>query len=62
MICKRCGSGSPDRPDGLCFHCTISVELENALSEQAGKPVTLKEAGIQEGFPEWRKPTKRDLK
>ena len=54
MKCKRCGSGCPHSPDGFCFHCQIAVELEKTLGK------SLKDAGIAEGFPDWRKPTKKD--
>lgn len=56
MICKRCGSKCPHRPEGYCFHCLVAVKMEQAI----GMP--LAEAGIDEGFPEWKKPTKRDYK
>jgi len=52
MICKRCGTKCPERESGYCFHCLVSTDLEKALSEKAGKPVTLAEVGIIEGFPD----------
>lgn len=60
MICKRCGSGCPERPEGYCFHCLVTTDLEQALSEKVGKPITLSEAGVQEGFPDWQKPSRKD--
>lgn len=60
MICKRCGTRCPERPHGYCFHCQIAVNLETALSVRAGKPMTLKDAGIKEGFPDYEKPHKGD--
>jgi len=52
MICKRCGTKCPEREHGYCFHCQIATDMEKALSEKAGRPITLAEAGVIEGFPE----------
>lgn len=52
MICKRCNTKCPERPEGYCFHCLIATDMEKALSEKAGRPITLAEAGVVEGFPE----------
>ena len=54
MICSRCGTRCPPRPDGLCFHCHVAEGIEKAI----GKP--LAEAGISEGFPDYHKPKKGD--
>ena len=56
MICKRCGTGGVQRESGYCLHCQIAVDLESA----SGK--TIKEMGVDEGFPDWQKPTKKDFK
>jgi len=50
MICKRCGSECPERPEGLCFHCVVAVFIDNATG---GK---LSDGTIKEGFPDWQKP------
>ena len=55
MICKRCGSSCPQRDSGYCLHCQVATEIEKALGK------TLKEAGIGEGFPGWRKPMRKDI-
>ena len=60
MICKRCGSACPERKEGYCFHCLVATDIESALSEKAGVPVSLKEVGIGEGFPNWEKPTAKN--
>ena len=60
MICKRCGTRCPPRESGLCFHCQVTNDLERALSREVGKPITLAEAGVDEGFPDWGKPQKGD--
>jgi len=60
MICKRCGTRYHFTESGLCFHCEVATNLENAISEVKGKPVTLVEAGVSEGFPDWEKPRKDD--
>jgi hypothetical protein len=60
MICNRCGTRCPPSDSGLCFHCQVGHELQQAISQKAGKAITLAEAGIREGFPDWQKPKKRD--
>lgn len=52
MICKRCGTRCPKRETGYCFHCIVATDLEKALSEKAGRPITLAQVGIDEGFPD----------
>ena len=54
MICKRCGSSCPLREGGYCFHCKVGTDLEKRLGK------SLKDAGVDEGFPDWQKPTKAD--
>jgi len=54
MICKRCGSKCPTRQSGMCFHCQVAVDLDEATG---GK---ISDGTIKEGFPEWQKPTKYD--
>lgn len=61
MICKRCGSECPERPEGLCFHCIVAIALEKGLSEKAGHPVILLQAGVVEGFPDWTAPTRQAM-
>lgn len=56
MICSRCGSGCPTRENGMCFHCTVAVDIEKKLGR------TLKDSGVNEGFPDWKKPQKGDKK
>ncbi len=56
MICNRCGSHCPQRDEGYCLHCLIGTGMEKALGK------SLKETGIDEGFPDWQKPTKTDLR
>ena len=56
MICKRCGSECPQRPEGYCFHCLVGTGIEEALGK------SLKELGIGEGFPNWSKPKQKKLK
>lgn len=50
MICKRCGSECPERPERLCFHCVVAVFIDTATG---GK---LSDGTIKEGFPDWQKP------
>jgi len=50
MKCKRCGGDCPERPEGYCLHCLVATDLEKALGK------TLKEAGVEEGFPDWQEP------
>ena len=55
MICKRCGTGGVTRVEGFCLHCQIAVDIEKELG------CTLAEAGVDEGFPDWQKPTYKEL-
>jgi len=59
MICKRCGSDCPERPEGYCLHCLVGTDIEKALSDKVGKPITLSQAGVDEGFPDWQKPSRK---
>ena len=54
-ICRRCGTGGVTRESGYCLHCQIAIDIE-AMS---GKPI--KEMGIEEGLPDYKKPTKIEL-
>jgi len=54
MICKRCGSGCPLNPDGLCFHCRVAIYIDEGTG---GK---ISDGTIAEGFPDWEKPHKSD--
>ena len=54
MICNRCGSRCPPRESGYCLHCQIAVDIEEGIGK------SLKEAGVDEGFPDWEKPKKGD--
>lgn len=56
MICGRCGSECSERPSGYCLHCQIAVDLEEALG------VPLAQAGVQEGFPDYKKPSPAALR
>jgi hypothetical protein len=60
MICKRCGTRCPPKKEGYCFHCLVATDIERALSEKAGEDITLTQAGVIEGFPDWEKPKKAD--
>jgi len=54
MICKRCGGACPERESGYCFHCQVSVDLDEATG---GK---ISDSTIKEGNPDWQKPHKGD--
>ncbi len=56
MICKRCGTGGFSREGGYCLHCQLAIDIETSIG------TTLEKAGVDEGFPDWQKPTKKDLK
>lgn len=56
MICKRCGSGCPERVEGYCFHCLVAVFIDEATG---GKII---DGTIAEGFPHWQKPSRKDKK
>ncbi len=55
MICKRCGSGCPNKPGGYCFHCLVGLGL-GLVNKETNLPIE----GVKEGFPDWEKPTKKD--
>ena len=52
MVCKRCGSECPERPEGYCFHCLVGIE-----SGLIDKETNLPRKGVREGFTDWRKPS-----
>ena len=54
MICERCGTGDFRREGGYCLHCQLAIAIEVALG------TTLEKAGVDEGFPDWKKPTQKD--
>lgn len=54
MICKRCGTRCPPRPEGLCFHCMVAEFIDKATN---GK---VSDGTIKEGFPDWEKPKRAD--
>lgn len=57
MICIRCGTGTPYRETGYCLHCEIGVA--SGLID----PDTHKiRGGVAEGFPDWQKPSLKDLR
>jgi len=53
MICKRCGTDCPEREEGYCLHCLVAVNLEKLMGK------SLKDMGVKEGFPDWKKPNRR---
>jgi len=55
MICKRCGTGGVNPEREYCLHCRIAVDLEKAIGKSIG------EMGIDEGFPDWMKPTRKEV-
>ena len=54
MICRRCGTRCPDRVEGLCLHCVVAKDIDEAT----GGGVT--DGRVKEGFPEWEKPRRGD--
>ena len=56
MICKRCGSECPERPEGYCFHCLVGLGV-GLVDKRTSKLVK----GVKEGFPDWQAPRRKKL-
>lgn len=57
MICKRCGSECPERPEGYCFHCLVGLGC-GLIDKKTNLPIK----GVGEGFPDWQKPKRHRRK
>lgn len=57
MVCKRCGGPCPEREEGLCFHCLVGLST-GLIDTKTNQPIE----GVDEGFSERVKPTKKELR